>query len=572
MFRVGSYSLFGMALLVVTFSTAANPPDNSDTRIKKNLEVQSAMYHARNLLLQGNGQKAVEILEDQLAKINGNVEYLTLLRSAYRIYIQDLYLAGKSDLAQRYVDRLCILEPGAASDPSLRPSAETPPRKFEPEPPKQEPVKQVGTGFPRFQMPKLFGKKEEPKSGPPAKPSVVRGRAEDSTIEDPFDQKNMRPVTQGSNNSGNKAQEYLARGADEFSRQRYGEARLSFEQAFKADQNSLSVYQEQWAYCIIKGVSDQLDQPGNMQEKLPDLQRQIEEALRMAPSNPKMTAKGQELLQRLGQQAKGAPTSAPQVFVSATKIKHLGANREGWQVAETAHFRIFHRQNNEFATQVAQIAEDTRTKMYRKWFNTDDTPWQPICELIVHPTGTSYSEMTGVPTSSPGHSRIESDSSGRVVSRRMDLRADQGGMMTAILPHETTHVVLAGMFGAKPVPRWVDEGIAVLAEPDDKIDHHRRDLLKHHHEQHLFGLRELMELADYPHPRRIGAFYAQSVVLVEFLTKRSGAKVFTEFVQDGLRHGYETALKRHYQLTFAQLDQQWQQQVLNDTERYSARK
>ena len=35
-------------------------------------------------------------------------------------------------------------------------------------------------------------------------------------------------------------------------------------------------------------------------------------------------------------------------------------------------------------------------------------------------------------------------------------------MLEAILPHETTHVVLAGMFGNHDVPRWVDELFAGL--------------------------------------------------------------------------------------------------------------
>ncbi len=38
--------------------------------------------------------------------------------------------------------------------------------------------------------------------------------------------------------------------------------------------------------------------------------------------------------------------------------------------------------------------------------------------------------------------------------------------MTAILPHEVTHVVLADLFTTQQIPRWADEGIAVLAEPN----------------------------------------------------------------------------------------------------------
>src|SRR5204862_2609529 len=123
-----------------------------------------------------------------------------------------------------------------------------------------------------------------------------------------------------------------------------------------------------------------------------------------------------------------------------------------------------------------------------------------------------------------------------------------------VLPHEATHVVLAGMFGPFDLPRWADEGIAVLAEPTEKIEQHRRNLLKHHQDGLLFGIKDLMRMESYPEPRRIGAFYAQSVVLVEFLTQQKGPKVFAEFVKDGLRQGYEASLQRHYSMTFTQLE------------------
>jgi hypothetical protein len=132
-------------------------------------------------------------------------------------------------------------------------------------------------------------------------------------------------------------------------------------------------------------------------------------------------------------------------------------------------------------------------------------------------------------------------------------------------------VVLAGMFGPYHVPRWADEGIAVLSEPKDKIDAHRRNLLKNHREGLLFGLKELMEMENYPQQQtRVGAFYAQSVMLADFLAKQRGPRVLPEFVKDGLRQGYEAALRKHYGMTFPQLEQLWRQQVIEQAERVAA--
>ena len=62
------------------------------------------------------------------------------------------------------------------------------------------------------------------------------------------------------------------------------------------------------------------------------------------------------------------------------------------------------------------------------------------------------------------------------------------------------HVVLASQFTGKPVPRWADEGMAVLTEPAEKVELHRRNLARCRQEGQLFEVGRLMQLADYPQP------------------------------------------------------------------------
>ena len=72
-----------------------------------------------------------------------------------------------------------------------------------------------------------------------------------------------------------------------------------------------------------------------------------------------------------------------------------------------------------------------------------------------------------------------------------------------------------------------------------------------------------MQLSDYPEPRYISAFYAQSVSLVEYLSSLQGPQVFARFLRDGLRDGYEAALKKHYNVkTFDELQMRWSQEAL----------
>lgn len=226
-------------------------------------------------------------------------------------------------------------------------------------------------------------------------------------------------------------------------------------------------------------------------------------------------------------------------------------------MAQTASFRIFHNQPRAVAEQAARAAEATRLAMARKWFGDDGGEWSPRCDIYLHATAQDYSRATSQSPSCPGHSTIHTAGE-RVISRRIDLHCDDPNMLAGVLPHETTHVVLAGRFGEKPLPRWIDEGVAVLTEPRDRIEKHLARLAQHRQDGLLFRMSALLPMTEYPEPRFVGSFYAQSVSVVELLVARQGPRVFTEFVREGMQQGFEPALKKHYGLgSYAELEQLW---------------
>src|SRR5262249_51448935 len=218
----------------------------------------------------------------------------------------------------------------------------------------------------------------------------------------------------------------------------------------------------------------------------------------------------------------------------------------------------------------AQVAERTRAAMARKWFGRVDGDWEHKCQLYLHADAREYSESTGVSANSPGHSRIESDN-GRVIGRRIHVPCDHPGMLTGVSPHETTQVVLAGGFGSHALPRWADEGMAVLTEPEEKVALHRQNLARCRQEGQLFPVRDLMEMNDYPHAHRVSAFYAQSVSLVDFLARERGPVAFAQFLRDALKDGYATALRKHYNYrSFEELEAGWKKSVFGSSATYSA--
>jgi hypothetical protein len=149
-----------------------------------------------------------------------------------------------------------------------------------------------------------------------------------------------------------------------------------------------------------------------------------------------------------------------------------------------------------------------------------------------------------------------------VVTRRIDLHWEACNLLVAVVPHETTHVLLAGQFGEQPLPRWADEGIAVLSEPRDQVERHLRNLSSCRQQNSLFSVQQLMHLADYPEPSYIKGFYAESVSLIEYLSALKGPQELTAFLRDARKMGYEQSLARHYGFrNFDELQQRWTQRA-----------
>jgi len=535
------YVCAAATLLAGSLSGFAAPAD--DNALADTLAVQSAMQQAREHLLRSHPREAVNILHRELGHINGNPAYLALLRDAYQAAIKELQLAHQEAEAQRYVKWLAILEPGTARE---RGSLRSPPKPTSVSLPGKNPEKEVRAASAEPSAPK---------------PTVVRA----SIDEDPFsdnraDQKKI-------------AGDFLHRAEQEFSQRKFAEAGRLYDQAHQADSKITETSHERWAYCklfrvveILNHQESELRGQGsrvkNQQDAssltpdrdLADLEKEVTEALVLAPR----LEYGRQLLNEIRNRRRRPDTSV-------VEYQDQGRNAQGWFVGETTNFRIYHVQSPELARKAAEVAEQTRTQMYNKWFGRLAPNWNPKCDVFLYPTSQDYSRATGVPTSSPGHSSFNLDG-GRVMGRQIDLHCDDSAnMLTAVLPHETTHVVLAGNFGDHVVPRWVDEGIAVLTEPHEKVLRHLVKLPGFYRNRQLLEIRQLVHMDDYPEPRSVDAFYAESVSLVEFLSKQKGPEAFTQFIREGLQNGYEPALQRYYGFqSFAELEQHWLQYTFGD--------
>lgn len=243
----------------------------------------------------------------------------------------------------------------------------------------------------------------------------------------------------------------------------------------------------------------------------------------------------------------------PQSAKPALLIRHLEQKVNGLKVAETDHFRILHDQNEAVVVKVAKIAEDARIAQHKKWFGDISMELDGKCSIYLHGTLDEYSKKTGL-KNTLGHMRTIDLGVG--MRRSIHVPCKEPRLATEILPHEVCHSVMAVRF-QNQLPRWADEGMAMLAQSPDSIVECVGMLPAYRKQDNLFSMEVLMQTKEADHMNTM-EYYAQATSLVMYLCQLKGEKEFPKFLRTSLIKGYEPALKQHYGIGgFNELDRQW---------------
>lgn len=298
-----------------------------------------------------------------------------------------------------------------------------------------------------------------------------------------------------------------------------------------------------WAYCRIKLAAERVNTPGC---DAVAIAAEVTDALKLVPDHAE--------LQKVGRQ----------IIAAASKVngRREPAVASGGDAVETASFRVRHTGNRDLAEAVAKAAEAQRNVIFERWSGPPAGAWGLKCEIILHPTGEAFARATGRPPQWTGNAVVRL-TDGRAEERRIDLRADDPGLIANALPRELTHVVLADLFPDKPAPKWAVEGMAVLAGSPEEISRYTRTLVRCAREGEWFALAQLLELKDFP-PDKVTGFYCQSVSLTEYLIRLAGGeRNFTIFLRDCHRYGTSQAIKRQFGLDGPQaLEAAWKRAAL----------
>jgi hypothetical protein len=231
---------------------------------------------------------------------------------------------------------------------------------------------------------------------------------------------------------------------------------------------------------------------------------------------------------------------------SSALLLLLGALSSVGAAYQTDNF-VVEAASTSIARQVARAAERQRRELAVRWLGKELPEWAEPCTIEVH--------------IAPGPVRGVSNfffDNGAVTSLSIRLDGPLDRLLQGCLPHEITHVIFAQHFG-RPVPRWADEGGAVLSEDDKARQVHERVLPKILRTPgRAFSLRRLLRLSDYPDD--LGALYGQGYSLTHFLVESANRKTFLAFVAAGMRGDWDRAVRTHYRYkNVEELERAWLQ-------------
>lgn len=348
------------------------------------------------------------------------------------------------------------------------------------------------------------------------------------------------PAAESTGPASNATSDLVKNGIRAYTNRRYTDAARLFAQAHAADPKSLGEHRASWAYCRLHHIIERLnDREKSDPSEFAALEQDAAEALALAEGKPQLISFARQVQQRVRERRAGG--------VARGVSPEANAASDGWQAVESANFRVLYREKKELAERVLTVAEKTRSVQFEKWFGPPPAEWSPRCDIYIHPTASQYVQATHQPARSPGHSTVEV-SNDKVIRRRLDLIGDHTNLLSSTTPHEVTHVVLADLFPNPLLPRWADEAMAILAEPQHQIDRYLQALPRCRQEGTLFSAGELLAMKEFPEAKRITAYYCQSVALVDMLVRMKDARTFAMFLQTAQRYGYDKALERTYSI------------------------
>lgn len=216
------------------------------------------------------------------------------------------------------------------------------------------------------------------------------------------------------------------------------------------------------------------------------------------------------------------------IDTSAAELTGFATSSTGpAQKYETDNFIIYH-YNEALAREAGIRAEADRTRILS---GLGLQAWRGKCKIYLHRTHAEYTAKTGLPEWTGGVTKASKNGGAHLV--QMDIHSWQTSprLLTSTLPHEITHVVVAeNVADINLFPRCMNEGMAILMEPQYHKEYYMNFLRLRMRSQDFIPLADLLVAKDYP--KDPDFFYAEGYGLIEFLVQTRGVVATTSLVKN----------------------------------------
>lgn len=207
---------------------------------------------------------------------------------------------------------------------------------------------------------------------------------------------------------------------------------------------------------------------------------------------------------------------------------------------QTANFRVS-APSARIARLIADAAERARRDTAVTWLGREQPTRSEWCRINV-----------SLGQGSVGATTFDFEA-GRVKAE-MHTEGTLDRLLADVIPHEVAHVVMADHF-RKPLPRWADEGIALLNESDEERTRHVQLAAEVANEGHLIQVKVLVVSPDYP-AGDVTGFFAESYLLTRVLVDRTDRPTFLNFIASGMKGDWEAAARKFYGASLDDLERE----------------
>ncbi len=174
-----------------------------------------------------------------------------------------------------------------------------------------------------------------------------------------------------------------------------------------------------------------------------------------------------------------------------------------------------------------------------------------------------YASRSDMRSAVPSHSQVFDEATvtlGIALSEDTMVVLGTAPNVESIIAHELSHLVVGKLVEsplASPLPRWLDEGLAMYAEGELPA-RNALALEEAIREDKLISVRSLSGYVG--DPEKVDLFYAEAYSLVEFLLKEYGKEKMHELLNEFASGAtQEEALEKVYGLSLDELDARWRE-------------